>query len=136
MKSTKGKAKQPPPPEPVLVKMYFESRQEIELLEKIKSLTNQKAGTKAIMEALINYPNVSKRADALNDELRKVNREYETLENKWDTVKRGLSLIMVPLEKNISDYKLMEVGDNECKTCGEELDKYGDCPNECEQDED
>jgi len=92
MKKTTIK-KKPVKLEPQWIKLKLIQPKEIEVLETIKKLTKEKTASKAVYEALVNYPQISKRADGLNAELQKVSRDYEQLSMKFDTVKRAFKII-------------------------------------------
>ena len=115
------KKKQTAKPKHFIVHLKFENKNELDNLEQIKKLTGMSVGTKAIAEALVNYPNVSKRADALNSELQKINREFESMQMKFDTVKRAFKIINET--EQIKDENIL------CRDCGEQLDADNFCDN-------
>jgi hypothetical protein len=131
--TSKRKKTIPVKPKPTWIKIELTEQSEIEKLEEIKRITKMTVTSKAVWEALLNYPKVLKRADGLNDELMKVNREHEQVINKFETVQRAFSIVMeVTPSKKFDTNVMFEHDENECITCGEELEN-GECPNECEQ---
>lgn len=76
-----------------VVHLKFSEPNDIKNLEVIKKLTGTSVATKAVNEALLNYPMYVKKSDALNDELMKVNRDFEQQQIKLDTVKRAFAII-------------------------------------------
>jgi len=122
------KKKEPVKPKHCIVHLKFENKNELENLEQIKKLTGMTVGTKAVAEALANYPQVSKRADALNSELQKVNRDYEQLANKFDAVQRGFK-ILIETDNNISE-TITHDWSKKCKDCSSDLDDDNFC-DEC-----
>lgn len=93
MKSKGNKVKKPIKLKHCIVHVKFESKQDLENLELIKKLTGANVATKAVNEALLNYPQLVKKSDSLNTELMKVNREFENQSYKFDTVKRAFAII-------------------------------------------
>lgn len=126
MKKQSNKAKKPTKPEPALVKINFTTNEELKLLDTIKKITKEKTGTKAVMEALQNFPNVVIKADALNTELIKVNREHESLQLKVENIKNSFQSLMNfnnshPLDDDIEPVE-------RCPFCKDKL-VNDECPN-------
>ena len=122
----RAKTRKQPKPEPALVKCKFETSHELQVLESIKKITGEKTGTKAVMEALQNYPNLVKKADALNTELIKVNREHESLQLKVENIKNSFQSLMNfnnshPLDDDIEPVE-------RCPFCKDKL-VNDECPN-------
>lgn len=110
------KKKVPVKPKATWIKILLTEQKEIDTLELIKKLTRMNVTSKAVYEALVNYPNVCKRADGLNDELQKVNREYEQINNKFETVQRAFKIINgVEPDDKCSNKNLIS---EECPDCG------------------
>lgn len=124
MRKTTNK-KKPVKLEPQWIKIQLKEPKEIQLLETIKNLTKEKTASKAVYEALENYPNVCKRADGLNAELQKVNREYEQLSMKFGTVQRAFKIVN-ELDTHELDEDIEPV--DRCEECCDKL-VYGRCPN-------
>jgi hypothetical protein len=120
------KKKEPVKPKHCIVHLKFENKNELENLEQIKKLTGMTVGTKAVAEALANYPQVSKRADALNSELQKVNRDYEQLANKFDTVKRAFRIVNEDEHENA---KIKTLNITRCSICEQIQDENMFCKN-------
>jgi len=118
--------KEPAKPKHCIVHLKFENKNELENLEQIKKLTGMTVGTKAVADALANYPQVSKRADALNSELQKVNRDYEQLANKFDTVKRAFRIVN---EDEHEDTKIKTLNITRCSICEQIQDENMFCKN-------
>lgn len=125
MKKQSNKAKKPTKPEPALVKINFTTNEELKLLDTIKKITKEKTGTKAVMEALQNFPNVVIKADALNVELIKVNRDYENLQLTVENIKRSFNTLM-SIETHGLDDDIEPV--ERCSFCKDKLIN-GECPN-------
>lgn len=125
MKKQSNKAKKPTKPEPALVKINFTTNEELKLLDTIKKITKEKTGTKAVMEALQNFPNVVIKADALNVELIKVNRDYENLQLTVENIKRSFNTLM-SIETHGLDDDIKPV--ERCSFCKDKLIN-GECPN-------
>lgn len=130
MKKTTNK-KKPVKLEPQWIKIQLKEQKEIQLLETIKHLTKEKTASKAVYEALENYPQISKRADGLNYELQKVNREYEQLSMKFATVQRAFKLIneVDKLNSEIEDTKIKSFRITYCSICEEPQDENMFCKN-------
>lgn len=122
------KKKEPVKPKHCIVHLKFENKNELENLEQIKKLTGMTVGTKAVAEALANYPQVSKRADALNSELQKVNRDYEQLENKFDIVKRAFRIVNEDEDEN-ENTKIKTLNITRCSICEQIQDENMFCKN-------
>jgi hypothetical protein len=124
--STKSSKKKPAKPKHTWIHLKYETADELEFLENIKKLTGIKVGTKAVQEALINYPKLVKRSDGLNHELIKVNREHEQLTNKMEAIRRAFSFINDTDQKpkqaasNVRHYKQKDL--TCCPECDADLE--------------
>lgn len=136
----KGKGKQPAKPvqpEKTLIKLWLESESELSALKEIKRLMRTDVGSKAIIEVMHNYPKILKRADGLNAELQKINRDYENVSRDLETIRRAFNVILGTAPKPKPDhtdrYRSDDDDDDhtdpeECQKCGnDDFDYQGKC---------
>ena len=76
-----------------VVHVILTEKKQLDNFDVVKKLVGTNVGTKAIEEVLVNYPQLVKKADALNFELQKLNREHEVLLMKVEQIKRGFDAV-------------------------------------------
>lgn len=118
----KGKGKQPAKPVQTLVKFFLTEKHDIDALNEVKKISRTEVSSKAVIEALHNYPKLVKRADGLNSELQKINRDHEQVVRDMETVRRAFNIIIgtAPKPKPKADHDDDDDDDDDgiCVECG------------------
>ncbi len=111
---------------------------ELKQLEIVKKTTNEATATKAIMRCLYKADQYEK--DYREQRDRAERAEAELKQNKG-LIRNYLYYLKQLQEVNGKESEDKEdfsfnnqLDDNQCRTCGEELNKRGQCPEGCEQD--